>query len=504
MILLEDLKKLELLELFIDKISIDLIFNDYITYYLQKYNSNRYIYNIDDIYHKIIEILIKIRFNSENKIIKKDNKIKILLAKIIWIESNMKFIINIMKIIEKALQIFNDNEIILLNKIDELINKNNIKYITKENRNPLHTKEVNECYYILLASICYCITSDEIELIIDNNKENEYNKIEIDKYYYILKDINYILKNLDADLFIFLNEKYIISELIQIIELFKKYNNIKNINEIRNILRENCFIIQEYAFNKDEFEFNEKIINNFEKLDLMINKIENKDENYYNILKDIYFQEIKKLINIDYRYTIMKKLLKKNEMIKKSIDIFQILLKKYLKIEKIKYDINIILHSDNIILKQLEKELKSKVILEEILLYLFEKNSLIYIQIKNEVNLEQEPLYILKECIHFLEIYMKKPNIFDSKLKELSKLFCIGYIKTYIYTFIKEVNKIKFYMEIIDIINKENSVCKMIRIYIYKILYNKFKMNFFNDENNISKYKLKEFKDFDELKKNIQ
>ena len=38
-------------------------------------------------------------------------------------------------------------------------------------KNPEHTKEVNECYYILLASICYSITLDEIQLIqLANNK----------------------------------------------------------------------------------------------------------------------------------------------------------------------------------------------------------------------------------------------------------------------------------------------------------------------------------------------
>jgi hypothetical protein len=115
-----------------------------------------------------LNLLLKIRF--DNKKIIKDNEniqIHILLIKIIWIESNVKYILNILKIIDFSLEIFNNDESKLFKKIEELISKNNIKYITKENRNPKHTKEVNECYYIFLASICYSITSDEIKL---NNK----------------------------------------------------------------------------------------------------------------------------------------------------------------------------------------------------------------------------------------------------------------------------------------------------------------------------------------------
>ena len=36
----------------------DLIFKDYITYYLQKYKNKEGIYNKEDIYHKILELLL--------------------------------------------------------------------------------------------------------------------------------------------------------------------------------------------------------------------------------------------------------------------------------------------------------------------------------------------------------------------------------------------------------------------------------------------------------------
>jgi hypothetical protein len=39
-----------------------------------------------------------------------------------------------------------------------------IKYIVNPTRNPEHTTEVNECFYILLAGLILNITSNEIKL----------------------------------------------------------------------------------------------------------------------------------------------------------------------------------------------------------------------------------------------------------------------------------------------------------------------------------------------------
>ena len=96
--------------------------------------------------------------------------------------------------------------------IEELIlREKKIKYIFNEKINPEHTKEVNECYYLLLASICYSITFDDIELIqLTDNKKDKEIQIEINHYCNKLREINNILQNLNDDLIIFLNEMYII------------------------------------------------------------------------------------------------------------------------------------------------------------------------------------------------------------------------------------------------------------------------------------------------------
>ncbi len=52
---------------------------------------------------------------------------------------------------------------------------------------------------------------------------------------------------------------------------------------------------------------------------------------------------------------------------------------------------------------------------------------------------------------------------------------------------------------IIDVINGNDSICKMIHLYIYKILFNNNKIDVFINEKSINKYQLKEYKDFNEL-----
>ena len=484
-----------------------IIFNDYITYYLQKYKDKKIIYNTFDIYHNIIELLIKLRFNKENKIINKSNNSrKILLIKIIWLESNITYILNILEIIENAKLIFDNNENLLYIKIKDLINSGKLRYITNKERNPEQTKEINECYYLLLASICYCITSEEIQVIESNdenkNKNNYFIKqIEINYYYGILKNINIILQSLNDDLHLFLNEMYIIDELIEIIELFRQ-KNIYTLNKIKYYLRLNVYIIQIYSNFDDKFKLTNEFMNNFEMIYKLITNDEEikSDFNYYNKLRYIFINEIEKTSDINYKNYLLNKLLKEKELIKTSNYIFQILLGNYLDIDNFSLGLKNLLNADDIIIKTLEKNLNNNFVLEEILLYLFEENSLIYF---NEAFFENKPNEIFKDCIKFLDKYIKKQEEIGLKPKELYKLVCIGYIKAFCYTFIKMFNcekpKWKNQKIIINVFNKNNSICKMVRLYIYKILFNKNNINFFYKEENIDKYKLNEYKDFKDI-----
>ena len=285
---------------------------------------------------------------------------------------------------------------------------------------------------------------------------------------------------------------YIIDELIKVIELFN--NNIKKINEIKSYLIENSQIIQNNTFKK---ETSEKLCDELsDNLDKIYNSImkEEKSKDFYDKLRYILFKEIKKISISDYRFHIFSKIIEENQMIKKSNDIFQIILNNYIRKDKFKDNRNTILNSKDEILKLIEEKLnekeKNNFVLFETLLYFFEKNSLNYLKFnlnkkdkdKDKKNEEDESLEIFKGCIEFLNYYISKPDKVASKLKEIGKLFCLGYIKVYLNNFIKILENDKNTYDpkkIIDVINGSDSICKMIRIFIYKILYNKYNIYVF-------------------------
>ncbi len=165
------------------------------------------------------------------------------------------------------------------------------------------------------------------------------------------------MQNLNDDLHIFLNEMYIIDELIKIIDIFtKKNNNIEKIKEIKNLIRKSGYILQKNSDNP--VELIEELSNNFEAIYSLIFKdenIENNDKEFYGKLRYILYKEILKISDINYRSKILEKLIESNEMIKNSNDIFQILLEKYVKKDKYLDNITTILNGEDVLIKIIEK-----------------------------------------------------------------------------------------------------------------------------------------------------
>ena len=485
----------------INKITPDVILKDYIIFYLEKYQG---VYS--ESLRNLIELLLKLRFPEENEIIKENlsNPINIILLKIIWIESNINYIKSILSAFEIAKDIVNDKDGTELNQTiyNIIYNKDcRIKYIVDEVRNPEITREVNECFYILLAGICLSITSKEVILV----------EIRIKDYHDRLEKIYKILVNINYDLKIYLNELFIIDELIKIIEYqFEKgIKNIENIESIREKLVESSKIIQ---------------INNSEKIDnLIVNFLdlnkklkEEKDEQfkdkYYETLKNIYMQEINKVYEIAYRATVLEQLMKEKEIIKKSNDIFQILLNKYLDKNNIFDAQRKLLNSkDDIIIKLINKNLLNPkaeyyLALSETILYFFEKNSLIYLNFvlnkkKNKQTLLDDPLTIFLDCSDFLNEFKIDVDKFYNKNANITKLFCLGYIRSYCYKFIKMHDKPKFDPK--DIIKEINDCDKinMIKLYLYKIIFNlnNKQIDIFLKDEIKEKYKLDKYNNFSEF-----
>ena len=510
---------------YIEKINSTIILKDYISYYLEKYDLK------NEINNNLIELILNIRYKSEkNQNIKENTEelIKILLLKIVWIETNTNYILSILNVYSNAEKIFNSKDK-LFEMVKKLMSDRSIKYIYNETRNPIYTKVVNECFYIILASLCLSITDEEIVLTEKIETKNN-NLINIDYYLEILKKINLILQDLNDNLNLSLNEMYIIDELISIIELQKlKKININSIIYFRKLLRENSAIIQ-----KDKADKFSELIVNFQKIydklvDDKISEIKTNEDiiynnKYYDTLKYIYLKEIKKIINKNYRLKIFEKVIQDKEIIKRSNDIFQILLKKIIKTGKeekdgFKNNLDELRKGDEVV-KLIENNLLDSsednyFSLQETILSLFEKNSLIYL--KNILYSEEKegeniyidegtPFYILDDCINFLVKY-NFYNISD-QIKHLRKLLCIAYIKVYCYIFVKMIGnnspKLKDPLSIVDLLENKRSktirysMNEIIKLYIYRIIYNQNnkQLDVFLHENKKKEYKLDKYKGF--------
>ena len=511
----------------LEKIDTNIILKDYISFYLEKNELK------SETNNNLVEFLLNLRYNQEKNNIIKDpdtDHVKIMLIKIIWMETNVNYILNILNIYSHAEKLFNEKE---RDKLFELIkNKINdedrsIKYIINDTRNPDYTREVNECYYILLASLCLSITEDDIEL--SDKLELENNIISIDHYLEVLKKINLSLQDLNTNLNISLNEMYIIDELIEIIELQKlKKINIKKIKEMRKLLRDNAFIIQ-----KDQPDKYTELVVNFQNIyeKLIEEKIkeikteEDKiyDSKYYDMLKNIFLKEINKIIESNYRVKIFEKLIRDKEIIKRSSDIFQILLKKIVKTGKeekdgFKSNLSSIGKSNDELIRLIENNLldikeDNYFSLQETMLSFFEKNALIYL--KNALYSDKDadniyidegiPLDIFEDCVKFLCKYNFTDKL-SGEIKHIRKLLCIGYIKVYCYTFIKMIDdnnpKLKDPLSIVNLLEKlkekENKMNGIIKLYIYKTIYNQNEkqLDVFLNKNKKKKYKFDKYKGF--------
>ena len=523
-----EVQNYEFISEFIYKIPSDLILNDYITFFLIKYNSddqdlknmlNYYGISYNDCKHKLICLLLDLRFNERKEIFinNKNDQMKLLLMKINWLEANYSYIIRIVKIFNLLKNIFKENE--LFEKIEEVIKKENLRYITNEKKNPDITTEVNECYYLLLAAICYSIIPPNIN----------FNNIEIYYYFDILKGVLKNIQYLNDDLYTFLNEIYIIDELVHIYDVLEFNNKLNEdvLNELSINLKRNNVILQ----SNEEIQ-SDQLIQEFSNTYKLLNKsLNDKDKKYFQLLKYIFFKEIKKIPNVKYRTAIFEKIIKYNEIIIQSNDILQILLFPLVNPNKIKFwnsIIEILNATDydiaNIIENLLENpEQGNYIALSETLLYYFEKNSLInfhnIFHDKEKILFENDqekpkdhppygPLKLFKECVKYLNKYLNEIKKLNNKNKNICKLFCIGYIKSFCYTFINLIESCSPNLEdvskIIKEINKGGTMKEIIKLYIYKIIYNKnYKsIDAFKNDKIIKRYKLEDYEGFKEFIKN--
>ena len=165
-------------------------------------------------------------------------------------------------------------------------------------RNPKHTTEINEGFYIILASMCQCITEDEIF--------NQIKEFEIVNYLENLKKGFQIISGLSSDLLLFLNEMYIIDEFIDILDYANNKNKMTkefSANLLRD-LKNMAIIIQNEKEENDSFI--DDYIASFNKVNELIrNNIFCEENDYYEMIKEFYFKEVKKVSDERYHTKIL-------------------------------------------------------------------------------------------------------------------------------------------------------------------------------------------------------
>lgn len=327
------------------------------------------------------------------------------------------------------------------------------------------------------------------------------------------------MKDLNDDLQIYLNEMYIIDEFLEVRNAFELNNirNEENLNKIKDNIINNTYLLLSNDKDKDE-----KLINNLKDFYSLItttfSNIGQSYKGYNELLKNIFYKEIKKIPDINYRDLIFNYLIKEKETIVRSNESFNLLFKNVINPKKDIFleSLDKILFDDNIILTHIEEILKSRKnetnysALNETLLYFFEKNSFIYLsrfinkkQQKKKNYLDDKNLLdFFEKCINYLIIIFTNRDKFIENKRNISKLFCFGFIKSYCFYFISLIKdgekKIKDINQVIKLINNINEIPEkekerkkkseneekvrkdftlQLQIYIFKIIY------YINDKN---------------------
>ena len=496
----------------------EVFLSDYITYYLVKlYKDCTYEFEINDISHKLILLLLDLKFKKLSEEEKFNLPLQNNVLKILWIESNanyIKEIIDLYNII--AENIVNDEKEsdILFKNILTYISENKIKYEPIEKQ----LIKINSPYYIIIIALFKCMI---------DKKSIEKASLKEDDYYFYFKSLERCSKKiqkLNKSLRLDIKELSVLNDFITIYNVFEKVGKLKNLNIIELItnLTKSLEVIETNEENKIEIlKENLKNLNEIIKkslYDLTKNKEVKGDKIYYELISNLLVNEVNRENNLDYKLFILKDILLEDEkLLIQSNQLLKLLLNDFVSSDVDHFQASLNNLSDEK-LKYLDSKTNNDWI-KETLIYTFEQISIIYIQnyLDNKDLQKQNIMIYLKQflnnCMNLLEKLYKDPELKKESYKEefnininLKKLFALSFIRVYLKQFIDWIDKNNFsksseIKEIIDILNGEedNKFRDMPMYFICKILYNNNKQDInilFNDEV-IKKYQLDSYRHFD-------
>ena len=167
---------------------IEIFLNDYITFYLVKlYKDINNEFVINDIPHKIILLLLNLKFKGISEEEKCDRPLQNVVSKILWLEANanyIKEIIVLYNIISENIVYDEKEEAILFKEILNHISKNEIKYDPKKEKQLV---KVNVPYYMVTIALFKCMI---------DKKPIEKASSKDDNYYSYFKALERCLKDI--------------------------------------------------------------------------------------------------------------------------------------------------------------------------------------------------------------------------------------------------------------------------------------------------------------------
>ena len=477
-------------------------------------------------YKNLLKKMVDLRYNSGNEV-EEVELVKSFAMKIVWFESNSEYISIVINIYKKIF--FYDKD--LFKKINNIIDKEEIKYEISK-RAPSYTKEINSPFFFILESILKIITTDfDFKML----KEQEF------------YDFMNSLKGICQDALRFVNELSIYSKEVFTIQQFlaiEEKLNLENKMNLDNILKVLKILSDHTKFTNNLIDDDTKykdLSDNIQSLYEFLLKELGDNDNFSELIMKIFLNEIKKIENENYRKTIVELVMKKPKLIAKSFSILSFILSDLINSDP-KYVLNNLedIRTNHKLFLEPLNSINNDA-LTEIILFIFESqinsyfNSIVnlsdkelkkyfntFLEYRNnheEINqsclLLDLNLKIFDKCLNFLDnLYNNRKENNQEKIENelLSQLYCISFIKIYLFKCIYyNHNSLQKFIDFDKIIKTikgqaDSHFRRIIKIYVFKVFF--YLLN--NNYQEFSKYhfpdhQIEFFKEFkDKFKETIQ
>ena len=363
---------------------------------------------MNDIPHKIILLLLDLKFSRLKEEEKNKINLQNVLAKILWLEASSKYIKDILDLYNLISEniVYKENEKdYLFKQILYYLSKTEIKYEPKEPK----LFEINEIYYKITIILFKC-------MIDQDSIKNAFSKK--DNYYSYFKDLERCLKEIqkfDQTLKLDIKELSVLNEFITIYNIFEHAGKVNNldISVLINNLTKSLEIIE----TNDEKKIS-SLCENLKRLietiketlydSSKINEIKG-DIVYYGLISNILLNELRRENNLQYKIFMIKEFLLTDEkLFIQSNQLLKIILEDFVSSNTDKFQ-GSLTNLSKPDLKILEDKINNLWI-KETLLYIFEQISITYIQNRIEENGKEKKKKIKKIlymiCVHILSVVL--------------------------------------------------------------------------------------------------